>query len=283
MNSKEINHIISQALKEDRCRQDITTRLLIPNHETCKAFIIVKENATVCGLDVAKKVFLKIDPSIQFHSIYHNGAKVKKNTKIAFISGKARSILSAERVALNFLGILSGIATQTYQYVQKIRPYKAKVMDTRKTTPGLRTLEKMAVRCGGGCNHRFHLAESIFIKDNHKSCGKDSSLLSAMIQRVRKLTKKLVEVEVENLLEYKEALKGAPDIILLDNMTPQQMRKAVLLNKRRKGGRKILLEASGGVTLKNVRAIARTGVDRISIGALTHSRKSIDLSLEVIN
>ncbi len=198
---------------------------------------------------------------------------------IAEISGSARALLSGERVAINLLSFLSGIATQTRRYVDQVKPYKVDIMDTRKTTPLLRQMERYAVRCGGGVNHRFNLNYMVMIKDNHLIFCRGRSTIE-MINAFKKKFNIQLEVEVDNLSQLKEMLTSKADIILLDNMTPQQIRQAVRLRNKAKS--RILLEASGGITLKNIRKYAATGVERISVGALTHTRQVLDISMEFI-
>ena len=282
MNPKILNSLIQQALKEDIGSYDVTTTLLIPKNHISSAYILCKQDAIFCGMDVAQKLFQKLDKRIQFCSPYQDGAKVKKNTRIIFLRGRTQAILTVERVALNFLSHPSGIATLTDQFVQRVKPCRVEILSTRKTTPRLRILEKYAVRCGGGHNHRENLSEMVLIKDNHLAACRALGLsLSAAIEAVQQKTSKKIEVEVTALNQFREALSANPDIILLDNMTPAAMKKAVDWRNRFSSRKKILLEASGGVTLKNLEKIAHTGVERISIGALTHSSKAINLSLEI--
>ena len=268
----EVRHIVMYALKEDIGLKDITTEAFIPRGKTVKAILVTKEDCVICGLGVVALVFRLQDKNIKFRPLVQEGNLAKKGKIIARISGKAKSILSAERVALNFLSHLSGISTQTRNFVKQVKPYKAKIMDTRKTIPGLRLLEKYAVRIGGGFNHRLSLDEMVLIKDNHLK----------IIGGINKLTgfkrKYKIEIEVKNLREFKEALKTRPDIIMLDNMKVTDIRKAVKIRKNSQPK----LEVSGGVTLKNVRQIASTCVDMISIGALTHSTTAADISLEIL-
>lgn len=273
------DQLIRQALREDSARRDLTTHSLVPKNNTCEAVIVVRENAVICGLGIVKKVFKQLDPAVKFRTSYSDGDKVKKGDNILFIKGKTRVLLSGERVALNFLSLLSGIATLTNAFVKKVSPYKANIMDTRKTIPGLRALSKKAVRCGGGVNHRFDLSAMVLIKDNHRIVHKTSLSIKESIQSLRKKTSKPIEVEVDNITQFKQALDARPDMILLDNMPVGQMKKAVLLNKKYKTS--CILEASGGIHLKNVRSIAATGVNRISVGALTHSPKAVDFSMEM--
>jgi len=281
MNTDKINALIRRALREDAVSKDITTNSLIPGTHTSQCVIIVKEDAVLCGLAIAKKVFQKLNKHIRFQTKFKDGAIVKRNTTIAIIKGKTRSLLTGERVALNFLGYLSGIATNTHNYVTKARRQRAKIYDTRKTTPGLRLLEKYAVKCGGGYNHRSNLSEHVLIKDNHRQACYPKQTIPQAIQRVKSKTKKTLEIEVDNLSQFKQALPAAPNMILLDNMTCAQMKKAVALTRTLPRNKRPLLEASGGITLSNVVNVARTGVNRISIGSLTHSHKAINVTMEL--
>ena len=277
---KRIDAIIERALREDHSDRDITTNILVKPQQRSQAYIVAREDTVVCGLEIAQRIFRKLDPHV--HLIYncHDGDKIKHNRKILSLKGKTRALLTGERVALNFLSYLSGIATITNRFVEKVRPYKAAIMDTRKTLPGLRGLVKMAVRAGGGVNHRFNLKEMVIIKDNHQIAYQKDKTIQDAIRHVRGRTKKMLMVEVDTIPQFRQALKAQPDVILLDNMTPQQMRKIVAINK--KNPHPCLLEASGGINLHNIRSIAKTGVDRISIGALTHSPRAIDFSMEFI-
>jgi len=275
-----INRIILQSLAEDACLKDVTTNLLISPKSRSQGYIIANEDAIVCGIDIAHRIFIQLDKTIQFKILVKDGKKVRKNFKIAMIKGKTHTLLKGERVALNFLAHLSGIATETSKYINAVRPFKTKILDTRKTTPGLRALEKYAVKCGGGHNHRFNLNEMVLIKDNHRMILQPESL-EGPIKKIRRKTKKPIEVEVDNLNQLKQIINAKPDIILLDNMNLSRIKAAVNYVNKLKGGKKPLLEASGGVTLKNVRTIAKTGVDRISVGALTHSVRAINVSMEI--
>jgi len=284
----ELKAFISSALKEDIGVKDITTELLVPSHIRLSASLIAKEDCVICGLLVAKAVFKLQDRGIKFKLLCNDGLSVRKNTVIAKISGKAQPILTAERVALNFISLLSGIATRTNLYVKKINPYKIKIMDTRKTLPGLRELEKYAVRCGGGVNHRFTLNEMIMVKDNHigvTGYGLCEAGLEGKIKKIKREYRGIkIEIEVKDLKEFNQALRLKPDIIMLDNMKISDMKKAVQLRNNlppEAYHQKPKLEASGGINLSNVRHIAATGIDMISVGALTHSVKSVDISLEV--
>lgn len=272
INPKELKLIIKRALAEDIGKGDITTKITIPKNKKVIAKIIAKEDFLLCGNFVAKSVFATIDPRVKFVEKIREGAQVKAQDIIAIISGKATSILSGERVALNLLALLSGVATKTYQFVKKITPYKTKITDTRKTVTGLRELQKYAVRIAGGYNHRMRLDEMLLIKDNHLR-------LMGGYPKLPKIPKGYkVEMEAQSLNEFKHLLNFKPDIIMLDNMNISDMKKAVLI----RANLPILLEASGGINIGNIRKYAATGVDIISVGELTHSIKSVDISLEII-
>ena len=281
MNTNDLNTIINQALREDAVHGDITSKSLIPATHISNGVIIVKEDAVLCGLMIAKKVFQKLNKNISFRTKFKDGMKVKRYTRIATLTGRTRALLAGERVALNFLGYLSGIATNTHHYVEKIHRQKAKIYDTRKTTPTMRMLEKYAVKCGEGYNHRFNLSEFVLMKDNHRHVCYPKLSMPQAIGRLRRKTRKTLEIEVDNLNQFKQALTAHPDIILLDNMTLAQMKKAVAFVRSVPLKYRPLLEASGGITLSNVAAIAKSGVDRISIGSLTHSHNAIDISMEL--
>jgi len=288
--------MVLSSLKEDIGKRDITTELTIPKDKRVKAVLLAKEDGVVCGLNVAAGVFKEIDKKIKFKPMVLEGQPVKKGKIIARIEGRAQSILTAERVALNFLSLLSGIATKTREYVDRIKPYKVdlalvrkggvKIMDTRKTIPGLRELQKYAVRVGGGFNHRFRLDEMVLIKDNHiQVIGRRLWVIGLKEIRNRILPRTKIEVEVKNLKEFRQVLKMNPDIIMLDNMDIEDIKKAVQIKNHLSPITYHLspkLEASGGITLANVKKVAATGVDMISIGELTHSLKSMDINLEVI-
>lgn len=267
-----MKNLIKLALEEDIGSGDITTEAAIPNDLRVMAFILAKEPGVVCGLDVAKMVIEAVEPKIVYKKLVKDGDRVAVGQKIAEIYGRAGKILTAERTALNFLQRLSGIATLTNEFVEKVRPYKVEILDTRKTTPGLRILEKYAVRTGGGKNHRFGLWDGILLKGNHI----DLVGLQEAVKRTKKLNGK-VEVEARNLKEVEEALESGADIIMLDNMDLKTIKAGVNLI-----GSNALVEVSGGVNLDNVREIAKTGVDWISIGRLTHSVKSLDMSLKIV-
>lgn len=279
MRFEEVHKIINSALKEDVGCGDITTSVLFHDPIAITAEIIANEKGVVCGLPLLDTIFNILDKRTAVIKKVKEGSTVGRGRVICAIKGDARKILTGERVALNFLSRLSGIATLTRRYADKIKPYKVKIMDTRKTTPGLRMLEKYAVRIGGGHNHRMGLWDQVLIKDNHLKIMKRKIDLQKSIIEIRKKVKKgiKIEAEVETLAEFKKIINARPDIILLDNMSVPDIKRAVKLRQ----GHKTLLEVSGGVRIDNVRAIAKTGIDIISVGALTHSAKSIDFSMEV--
>ena len=276
LNLDEINRILENALREDIGSGDITTNLLFPYDAECKAIILAKEEGLVAGLPIAEMVFRKLDKDIVFSEEKKDGDKVEPNQVLAEISGSQKSILTGERVALNFLQRLSGIATLTSRFVKAIHGLPVKILDTRKTAPGLRILDKYAVRVGGGFNHRFGLYEEVLVKDNHiKLAGGITRAVN--ILRERAVTRERIEVEASTISEVEEALNVGADVILLDNMPPKMIKEAVGLIKG-----KAHIEVSGGVTLENVREIAETGVDFISVGLLTHSPQALDIGLYVV-
>lgn len=276
--SAEDLQLIDLALREDIGSGDITSRYFVGENEQASGRVIAKERAIVAGTEVAAEVFRRVDPKLRIEIVQNDGAVVAGGMAVLEIRGRARSILTAERVALNFLQRLSGIASLTRQFVEAAGPNAAKVLDTRKTTPGLRKFEKAAVRAGGGNNHRFGLYDTVLVKDNHLLAGNGLARLSAAIERVRKERPGMrIEVEADNLDQVRALLEVAGvEVILLDNMPGTQMREAVAIGKG-----KVKFEASGGINLRNVRQIAATGVDYVSIGALTHSARAIDFSLEL--
>lgn len=277
----QFDPIIRKALEEDRVRHDVTTQRLIGPLEVSSARVVVKEKAVVCGLAVVRQVFQELDKNVRCIFLCPEGKEAGKNVTVLTVQGKTRALLAGERTALNFLGYLSGIATNAHRYVRAVLPYKVAILDTRKTTPTLRELEKYAVRCGGAENHRSELEDMILVKDNHRwACRRMG--VAQMVKRLRKGSTKVIEFEVDTLAQFEQALAAGVDIILLDNMNCVQMKKAVTLRNKNGKRRRPLLEASGGITLKNIEQVARTGVDRISVGALTHSRRSIDVSMEFI-
>lgn len=277
MTQKDLKIIVKKALKEDLGKGDITSNSLIPVSTKAKACLVFKTEGVVCGLDFAQCVFKTMSKNISFRSLVEEGASVPAQTVVAVIQGPARAILSAERVAINFLTHLSAIATKTRSFVNTIRPYKSKIYDTRKTTPLLRSLDRYAVKTGGAENHRFNLYVMAMIKDNHRSllgsCG-----LKEAVDKIKNKTKREVVLEVDTLEELKEALSSQAEVILLDNMKPAEVQEAVRLRDR--FNPKILLEASGGINLANVRTYAQTKVDRISIGTLSSVKEPIDISLD---
>jgi len=276
---EQIDNIIDLALAEDLGHGDITSDTLIPPDLQGKASIIIKERGILAGVEVAKKVFLRVDPSLKVEILIKDSTKVRPRDTIAAISGKVISILKAERTALNFLQRLSGIASQTAKYVAKTGGLAVDITDTRKTTPGLRWLEKFAVRMGGGKNHRLHLGDGILIKDNHLAAlyALGMSLKDIVTKAKRDAPQGMkVEVEVNSVQEARDAAEAGADIIMLDNMSPDEMHYVVSLLPNQ-----VKVEASGGITLANVRQAATAGVHLISIGALTHSPKALDISLEL--
>lgn len=269
---------IAIALQEDVGPGDITTDFFVPDRLRALGRILARERAVVAGGDTAAEVFRRVNPKLNVDILQPDGSALSGGETILEVRGSARSILTAERVALNFLQRLSGIATLTRQFVDAIGKSPAKILDTRKTTPGLRVLEKAAVVAGGGANHRFNLNDMVLIKDNHLSAGSGFAGFAGAIQRLRQERPGIrIEVEADRLEQVHSFLEvEGIDVILLDNMKPSEMREAVAL-----GRNKVKFEASGGVTLRNVRQIAATGVDFISVGALTHSARAIDLALEL--
>ena len=297
----QIEEIIDRALAEDIGKGDVTTEALIPGDQQGTGFIVAKKEGILAGTGVAKQVFHRVDPELKVEILLEDGARVEPGSKVAKVSGSIASILKAERVVLNFLQRLSGIASETNRYVERVEGLPVRIMDTRKTTPGLRSLEKYAVRVGGGENHRMSLGDGILIKDNHLAALRSQGLnIKEIIAKARQNaplslreflppslrgTKRRsnlqarqpqVEVEVRTVPEALEAVEAGADIVMLDNMNLEDMRKAVKSIHGR-----ALIEASGGITLDNVRAVAETGVDFISIGALTHSARALDISLEL--
>jgi len=269
---------IAVGLEEDIGAGDITTKFFVPENLHSSARIVAREKAIVAGSQTAAEVFRRVDPSIHTDIVRIDGAEVNSGESVIEVRGLARSILTAERTALNFLQHLSGIATLTAQFVAAAANARVKILDTRKTTPGLRQLEKAAVVAGGGANHRFGLYDMVLVKDNHIASSYGFTELVNRIRRIRKARPKLrVELEADSLEQVRNFVElDGVDVILLDNMTPVQMREAVALRKNQ-----IKFEASGGVTLEDIRRIAATGVDYISVGALTHSPRAIDFSLEI--
>ncbi len=279
LDSLLLRKIVKRALEEDLSFGDVTTETLISEELSGRAVARAKEGLVVCGLPVAEEVFHLLDPELRVERRVGEGEEVPPGTVLLEVSGRVRSILKGERVALNFLQHLSGIATLTRRFVKAVEGLPVKIVETRKTTPGLRYLEKYAVRVGGGHNHRFGLSEGLLIKDNHiLACGG----VEAAVRRARASAPHVfrVEVEVRNLEELREALSSGAEVILLDNFDPVELREAVKLARNLKP--EVVLEASGGVTLENVRAVAETGVDLISVGRLTHSARAVDIHLKLV-
>ncbi len=268
-----VERLAYAALAEDVGEGDVTTEATIDADASGEAELVLKEPGVVCGLDVAEAVFRALDAELRFERLVDQGTLVGSATAVARVSGPLRAILTGERTALNFLGRLSGIATLTRRYVDAVAGTGAAILDTRKTTPGLRVLEKHAVAIGGGRNHRLGLDDGVLVKDNHLRA---TGSIREAVERLRAATHLPVEVECETLEQVSEALAAGADALLLDNMRVDELRAAVALARGR-----ARLEASGGVTLDNVRAVAETGVDEISVGALTHSARSLDVSLEL--
>lgn len=276
---EQIDKIIELALAEDLGQGDVTSEILIPLDLVGKAYILVKEEGVIAGLEVAEKVFRRVDPTLKVEILIKDGAKVKAGDITANVSGAVISILEAERTAINFVQKLSGVATATSKYVTKVQGLKTNIVDTRKTTPGMRLLEKYAVLMGGGKNHRLHLGDGILIKDNHLVALRAMGLsLKEIVTKAKKNAPRgiWVEVEATNLQEALDAAAAGADMILLDNMPPEEMKRVVTMLPGH-----VKTEASGGITLENVRAAALSGVDVISVGALTHSTKALNVSLEL--
>jgi len=272
---KLVDRIIENALDEDIGPGDITTSAIVDPGLKGEARLLAKEELVLAGMEIFSRVFSILDPGITVESQFHDGDMVRNGAWIALLKGSMRGILIGERTALNFLQHLSGIATLTRKYVEKTYPATVRVIDTRKTTPGLRILEKYAVRIGGGANHRFGLFDGILIKDNHiATAGSISKAVERLKPRVPHTLR--IEIEVTDIKGLEEAINAGADAVLLDNMSLEEMSSAVSI-----AGGRVILEASGGVTLESIGEIAKTGVDLISVGAITHSARSVDISLEV--
>ncbi len=276
MNPIYYESLVREALNEDLGFQDLTTEAIISETHCSVAEITAKATGIIAGMDIAKCAFKLLDEEVSFQTKIADGAKVSPGQVVAVIEGRTRTLLGGERVALNFLQRLSGIATGTNKAVESVKNFPCHLVDTRKTTPGLRGMEKYAVRTGGGYNHRFGLFDAILIKDNHiTAAGGITEAVSLVRAKVGHMVK--VEVETETLAQVEEALRTSVDIIMLDNMSADQMKEAVqLINKE------VLTEASGGINLDNLVRVAETGVDLISLGWLTHSAQALDLSLNII-
>ncbi len=275
-----IRETVQHALREDIGGGDLTTLAVIPADIRAEAQVVMKESGVVAGLPVFSAVFEAVDPKLVVSTRVSDGDTVRAGQTLALVIGYARSILMGERVALNFLQRLSGIATMTSRYVEAIADLPVRLLDTRKTTPGLRVLEKYAVRVGGGVNHRFGLYDAIMIKDNHQSLLAAAGYsVSDMVKKARATVGPMVriEAEVESVEQARRVAESGADMILLDNMSLDDMRRAV-----EAVGSRVTLEASGGITLDNIRAVGETGVDYISVGALTHSARALDISLDLM-
>lgn len=277
----EIERLVEAALAEDIGTGDATTLATVPETATAQAVMVAREPLVLAGLGLAEAAFRRLSPALRLDRCATDGQQLARGQPLLRIEGPARPILTAERVALNFAQRLSGIATLTAQFVEAVQGTRARVLDTRKTTPGWRRIEKYAVACGGGQNHRFGLFDMVLVKDNHLAALADArpNPIAAAIRSARATYPQLkVEVEADTLEQVEQAVAAGADVILLDNMTPDQLREAVL----RVGGR-VRTEASGGVNLATVRAIAEAGVDYISVGALTHSARAVDIALDFQN
>lgn len=275
LNKKLVSNIINNALKEDIGFGDITTEALLDEKPKSEAVIWAKERGIISGLVVAEMVFKELDSTLQIEYLVDEGAEIKRGTELVKVSGSTKNMLTGERLALNFLQRMSGIATKTKRFVDLVKDYDLRIVDTRKTTPGLRILEKYAVRTGGGHNHRFRLDDAVIIKDNHiRAVG---NIKKAVVKARNKITHTIkIEVETENLEDVKEALEAEADIIMLDNMSYSEMEEAVELIAN-----KAITEASGGININNLLETAKTGVDVISIGELTHKIDSLDIGMDL--
>lgn len=276
-----IRRLVRVALQEDRTGDDVTTGALVPTDQQGQAVVIAKESGVLAGLTVARAAFVDVDEGLNWTEHQEDGAALSPGTRIASVSGSLASILRTERVALNFLTHLSGVATAAHEVVLALKGTRCRLRDTRKTIPGLRLLEKYAVRMGGGTNHRMDLADGILVKDNHLAALRARELgIPEALELVRKAQPGMgIEVEVTTVSEAREALAAGADELLLDNMSPEEMRNVVLMAATYEP--RPAMEASGGITLANARAVAETGVDYISMGAITHSASALDMSLEV--
>jgi len=268
-----LDRIVRASLAEDLGSGDVTTNATVDERATGTAVLVTRAPGVVAGLDAVEAVFRVLDPEVEVERFVEDGDVLPGPAQVVRVSGSLRAILTGERTALNLLGRLSGVATATRRYVDAVEGTGVAILDTRKTTPGLRALEKHAVAAGGGRNHRFGLDDGVLVKDNHLAA---TGSIGAAVERLRIVTDLPVEVECDTLEQLQEALAAGADAILLDNMSLDELRQAVVLTDGR-----ARLEASGGVTLETVRAIAETGVDEISVGALTHSAPALDVSLEL--
>ena len=281
LSAAEIRRAVQLALAEDIGIGDATTLATVPANATAKALLCAREPLIVAGIEFAESAFKQLSPKIKTEKKFSDGMQANAGDTLLTISGPARAILTAERVALNFVQRLSGVATLTSQFVAAIKGTRAQILDTRKTTPGWRRFEKYAVACGGGCNHRIGLFDMVLIKDNHLAALRNEkpNAIAAAVARAREMFPKLkIEVEADTLEQVEQAVNACADFILLDNMDLKQLRMAVKIVRGR-----VKTEASGGINLETVRAIAGTGVDFISVGALTHSARAVDVGLDFEN
>ena len=280
LSEEQVSRIIDLALAEDTGGGDITSRILLPADLAGRAAIVAKEEGILAGGDVARLVFVRVEPSLEVELLIPDGEELKAGGRVATIGGNVAGILKAERVALNFLSRLSGVASETARYIARVKGFATIITDTRKTAPGMRLLDKYAVRIGGGQNHRLHLGDGVLIKDTHITALRALGMsLTDIIARAKKNAPEglKIEIEVNAIAEAIEAANAGADIVLLDNMSPDQIKRVVELMPA-----KVKTEASGGITLDNVEEYAKTGVDRISIGSLTDSVQSVDMSLKII-
>ena len=278
-NEEQIRKIIDLALAEDTGGSDITSHILLPADLAGRAVIVAKEEGILAGGDIARLVFLRVEPLLEVELLIPDGEGLKAGGRVATIGGNVAGILKAERVALNFLSRLSGVASETARYVARVKGFATIITDTRKTAPGMRLLDKYAVRIGGGQNHRLHLGDGVLIKDTHITALRALGMsLTDIIARAKKNAPEdlKIEIEVNTTAEAIEAANAGADIVLLDNMSPDQIKRVVELMPAQ-----VKTEASGGITLDNVRTVALAGVDTISVGAITHSAKALDFSLEL--
>ncbi len=291
LNKSRIDTIIRFALKEDVGTGDITSAAVLEKDLEVDAVILSRQKAIVCGMEIAEGVFAAVDPSVKFRPMVQDGASIEPDQEIAFVEGNARAIMKAERTAINFLGMLSGVSTRTREMAEAIKGAKARIYDTRKTIPLHRYLEKYAVRVGGGQNHRSGLWDMVLLKDNHirafaeqKKMTDSCAVIKEMIRQARDGVQKniRVEIEVETIKECECALDEKPDVIMLDNMPPETVKQAVAMRAAKKLDGKVLFEVSGGITPDNMSSYAESGVEIISSGSLTSSVRSVDFSLEVI-
>jgi nicotinate-nucleotide pyrophosphorylase (carboxylating) len=283
--NEAFRRLANMALEEDLgSAGDLTSQAIIPANLTGRAVLVARQPGILAGLPAAQQTFALVDATLSFETLHEDGSSLKPGDQLAVVQGRMRSILTAERTALNFVQRLSGVATQTHRYVDAVAGLPCQILDTRKTTPGWRLLEKYAVRQGGGHNHRMGLHDGILIKDNHLAAllGHADAVAEAVrLARQKHGSSVPLEIEVDTLTQMDVALRAFPDIVLLDNMPPADMREAV--RRRDAVAPGVLLEASGGVTLDTVRSIAESGVDRISVGALTHSAPALDIALDYLS